>query len=448
MSRNLIVLCVLLAALSACSDSPDRRAMPGDDPGAGTSIRVADLLFPDQNLADCVSRSAATNGWTFTDEVTALDCANDFEPERAIRSLEGLEVFAEVEPPKLSGINFKFNAIRDATPLSGLTGLTVLELGGWSGNRLTDLSFLAGLRQLTVLSLHSDEDIDSFSDISILGQLTQLETLLIEGAIYDFGPAGKVSDITALTQLTNLRILAISGQSDFADLSPLGGLFNLVELNLSDNGRLADLAPLAGLTELQKLDVSGSSSIEQLDALSTMTGLAELVVGGFLLRDLTPISQLPDLRSLEVYDSGVSDIGPLANLQSLEVFRMQNLDDIDEPYLFLKDVSPLSRLPRLTTLAFNYNIGMDISVIGEMRQLRRLDLADNQLEDVQTLAGLVDLVELELAGNRLADIRPLATLTGLERLDLRRNPELSCGQITDLAASLPDTDIEADGCEL
>ena len=99
--------------------------------------------------------------------------------------------------------------IVDITPLSGLTNLTELWLGG---NQITDIAPLSGLTNLTELSLGR------------------------------WGWDNQIIDITPLSGLINLTDLWIEG-NQVVDLTPLSALTSLTELGLANN-QITDITAL------------------------------------------------------------------------------------------------------------------------------------------------------------------------------------------------------------
>ena len=81
----------------------------------------------------------------------------------------------------------------------------------------------------------------SISDLSPLAGLTKLEVISINRA--------NISELTPLAGLTNLKELHFDG-NDISDISPLAGLTGLIRLNLRGNN-IIDISPLAGLTNLK-----------------------------------------------------------------------------------------------------------------------------------------------------------------------------------------------------
>jgi len=103
--------------------------------------------------------------------------------------------------------------------------------------------------------------------------------------------------------------------SSVKSLEPLRYLTKVKVLVLDDN-EISDLTPLYDLP-LQHLNLIGNniSSVESIDKLRT---LEELYIGLNLLKDVTPLSNLTNLRCLGLRgNSRVSDISSLSKLTNL-----------------------------------------------------------------------------------------------------------------------------------
>ena len=123
--------------------------------------------------------------------------------------------------------------LSDLTPLAGLINLTTLELEGDSLSDLRPLARLTGLRWLGIRG-------DALSELMPLGGVDQA------------GPCGDQQrrvigpDATGTTE--RLGSLEISSNA-LSDLTPLAGLINLTTLELEGDS-LSDLRPLAGPIQL------------------------------------------------------------------------------------------------------------------------------------------------------------------------------------------------------
>ena len=108
-----------------------------------------------------------------------------------------------------------------------------------------------------------------------------------------------------------------------------------------DGSGLTDLTLLSGLTNLTTLNVSGTG-LTDLTLLSGLTNLTTLNVSGTGLTDLTPLSGLTNLTTLNVSGTGLTDLTPLSGLT--------NLTALDVSFNELTDLTPLSGLTNLTAL--------------------------------------------------------------------------------------------------
>jgi Leucine-rich repeat (LRR) protein len=111
---------------------------------------------------------------------------------------------------------------------SDLEALTALNA---SGKGIADLTGLEYCTNLLNLDLGGNLYI---SDISVLGDLTNLQTLDLH--------ANQISDVSALTGLTNLWNLGL-GSNQISDISALADLTNMKYLGL-DSNQISDISPL------------------------------------------------------------------------------------------------------------------------------------------------------------------------------------------------------------
>ena len=197
-------------------------------PGLGPvaeEVEVPRVSIPDANLATAI-REEIGNSIT---RQTLLNLTRLEAPNRGITDLTGLE----------HAHNLKYLNLGDV--------YSEAERKWLNSNRISDLSPLAGLTQLTHLHLNDPND-RIISDITPLTNLTQLSTLYLAHNI--------ISDITPLTNLTQLTELSLWNNS-ISDITPLAGLTQLTHLYLANNS-ISDITPLAGLTQLTQIWLLGN----------------------------------------------------------------------------------------------------------------------------------------------------------------------------------------------
>ncbi|EDN7455582.1 LPXTG cell wall anchor domain-containing protein, partial [Listeria monocytogenes] len=117
--------------------------------------------------------------------------------------------------------------------------LNSLKIGN---NKITDLSPLANLSQLTWLEIGTNQ----ISDINAVKDLTKLKMLNVG--------SNQISDISVLNNLSQLNSLFLNNnQLGNEDMEVIGGLTNLTTLFLSQN-HITDIRPLASLSKMDSAD--------------------------------------------------------------------------------------------------------------------------------------------------------------------------------------------------
>lgn len=137
------------------------------------------------------------------------------------------EAITVAEMATLTRLEAPNEDIGDVTGLEHATNLTWLDLG------------------YVMVGNFDVVNSNAISDLSPLSGLTNLEVLRLGG--------NSISDVSALSGLTLLQILHLSDNA-ISDVSALSGLTNLIELWLGQNA-ISDLAPLVANTRLGSGDI-------------------------------------------------------------------------------------------------------------------------------------------------------------------------------------------------
>ena len=157
----------------------------------------------------------------------------------------------------------------------------------------------------------------------------------------------------------------------------------------------ADMAKLKRLVA-QNANISDLSGLEHATNLTVLnlgaTRVENKVVNSNAVADLSALSGLKKLRTLNLTRNNVSDISALSGLKNL----------------------------RILNLSVNRNIS-DISALSEATKLRNLNLSGNKVADISAVSGMAELKTLGLNNNKVADIAPAAGLANLATLNIRRN---------------------------
>lgn len=237
--------------------------------------------------------------------------------------------------PNLTELYLCRQEIQDASPLEGLP-LTTLAL---CDNYLTDLEPLAGMAGLETLYLGGNP----ITDAGPLSNLTRLRLLNLEGSweeimaldSFDFLPALSLWELSLGRALPKDR-----------NWSPLETQAGLDSLRLCEPPEMA-LAVANRLANLRKLEVVGYPETD----LTALPGLRNLEVLSLFsaLESLDGVEAMPNLKTLALGNSGVTDLAPLIGLTQLNWLHLTNVP--------VEDFSPLAALPALNHVQVNQNQG-------------------------------------------------------------------------------------------
>ena len=238
----------------------------------------------------------------------------------------------------------------------------------------------------------------------------------------------EIRDLTGLEFATNLTSLNLGGE-----LSGWGA--GGVRLRL-DSNTISDISPLSHLTKLTSLNLSGND-ISDFSPLSNLTNLTTLTLINTTISNLLPLTNLTSLTDLNLAgnDLSNSDFSPLTSLTSLtrlellvtkisdvsKLSSLANLTSLDLSYNSISDISVLSGLTKLTSLNISWNSISDISVLSGLTKLTNLVLSGNSISDISTLSSLTKLIWLTIGNNSISDISQLSGLTNLTGLNLWYN---------------------------
>lgn len=198
--------------------------------------------------------------------------------------------------------------------------------------------------------------------------------------------------------------------------------------------RITDLSPLSNLTNLRTLHLY-ENQISDLSGVENLQLLTYLDLCFNQLSDITALSKLSSLRYLNLCNNQISTISPLETLLNLETLYMssnqiadltplKNMKKLARLELNVNKISnlgPLSGLSQLEELSLNNNQVSDLHPLGSLSHLRTLYLGLNRISDTSGLEPLASLSSLDLWANQIVDVSPLGSLTRLTGLELNDN---------------------------
>jgi hypothetical protein len=149
----------------------------------------------------------------------------------------------------------------------------------------------------------------------------------------------------------------------------------------------------------------------QVADLKRMTAITEIdVTGNIFIKDIEPLGQLYNLKSLNLAKSKVTDLSPIRNLTELTDLSLSGTKT--------EDITALRYSSKLTNLSISNTAVTDISVIEKMPELQQLDLSGTNLLSYAAIERAEKLQRLNLKASGISSLLPLDSLRELVELNL------------------------------
>jgi Leucine-rich repeat (LRR) protein len=197
-------------------------------------------------------------------------------------------------------------------------------------------------------------------------------------------------------------------------------------------GPISETAALT-LTEL----TGGDAVLANLDGIQCFPNLTSVWLASSSITDIAPIAQLPALTTLNLTNNPITDFEPLSALSQLtRLIVSETVDDaaleviggltnlsalnIRGPFT---DISPLAALSQLDDLAMSKSTDdvVDLSPLSGLANLRAISFVLPGVSDISPLASIASLrqVSLYLASIDLTDLPAFAAYTDISLLQLQ-----------------------------
>jgi arsenate reductase-like glutaredoxin family protein len=200
-------------------------------------------------------------------------------------------------------------------------------------------------------------------------------------------------------------------------------------LDISGNNRIITLSPLSELRDLKVINLS-NSRITDLGPISNVTFLESLNISNTATKDIQFIKYSDRLKHLDISNTQIEDISQLLNLKSLVSLKVQktpilsfavlnefkNLTQLNLAESGFNNAENIKELKNLESLTLGGNYMINFSALAELTSLKFLDLSQTNMQDVTPLAGLENLESLDITGTGVADISPLESHPNLKKI--------------------------------
>lgn len=262
--------------------------------------------------------------------------------------------------------------------MPGLVSIRMAALGRCSVS-LAPLSRLKDLNRLSLSNFATSEE-------SCLGQLQSLQHLSLRD--------GSLCDLSVLAESSALKTLSLSDLA-IEQIAPLGCHPSLVELEV------------------------GGTAIESLDGVQELQALLRLEArGNVALRDVSMLSDLPQLQEIDLGRCLVSDLSAIQTARELKVLNLEHCP------VHFRTLGNL-KLRALKSLVLNWTGLADLDVVAAaFPNLMGLHCLNTMVTDLSPLAGCSSLGWLRVSGqdhdHKISGLKQLEGLPQLRTIEGER----------------------------
>lgn len=306
----------------------------------------------------------------------------DAIPEDRIQSIQWLEVKSTVDCHEI-GYSMDNPMEDDQAQLAWVE----FDRDAYESISLEGLSAFSGLKKLTVSRSLQREDLAGLRLESIGGYFGSLKEIaeLVESPeeLREVQTVGGQFSLEGIEQMPKLEALSIDGE------------------------QVEELRLLVQAKALKKLSLDLYDGTADFSVLSVLPGLEELMVSCQNLKDISFVSNMEGLKSLELEYGTFLNLEPLSSCRNLERLWLLSCDEV-------KDLSAVEGLTGLKELGLEVPYGCGEPNLGGLIGLKKLYLANfSQTGFLRNLGGLE---ELTLDGCQVDDGSAFAGLTSLKNL--------------------------------
>lgn len=390
-----------------------------------TPLEISNLIEPTQILSLSLNDLFFFNDFTGIEAFTNLtslsfdayyvenfDMLSELKNLKALTIQNGQNVINLnflYDMPQLEYLNLDCEGLRDIGFISNMPNLSNFTL--WYSD-IKNIDALADCKDtLTVLDLRYNYEV---KDYNVVSELKHLESLSLHVS-YDHEQPVRIPQLSNMPNLTHLLL------GNFDELSELTNAPNLQSLALHDV-YVYDMTALSALQNLTSLELY-DMSIEPvaLDSIMTLTDLEYLSIeSSYIWGNAQQLLSLPNLKEFNMEECNAGfDLTALVPNESLEILNMNH-----------------AKLHALENGKWNYGgdnvyhkLYEHTDIFTNYPNLRELYIAEHEIEHVDFMATLPYLEIIDLSDNYTTDLTPLANLSNLKSVMCYNTPIVNDGDL-------------------
>lgn len=202
---------------------------------------------------------------------------------------------------------------------------------------------------------------------------------------------------------------------------------NIEFLDISNTMLIKELNPVSELSELKELNIS-STPIKDLNPIRNLKGLVKLNCAGSEVTNLSPLIYLGSLKEIDLSYTAVENIEPLSGLKNLEEVKLngssikeigsvnmiQKLSNLDISHTSVSSLPPLKSLIHLTELNISSTLIDNLIGIDSVKNLQHLNIDSTSIKNIENLQSTETLMVLQANNTNISSLKPLQNKSELK----------------------------------
>lgn len=217
--------------------------------------------------------------------------------------------------------------------------------------------------------------------------------------------------VPVIERVISMDSLNIAGNEMILNIEPLVAFRDLRYINIS-NTRVRDLTPLRHSTGITTLKAS-QTPITNIEVLSYHKSLREVAINNSRVRDIKVLAELPSVESLNLSNTSIAVFEPISHLVNLKGLDLSNTTFFQLAHI---------RSTNLKVLDVSQTHVTDIDPMAQLHSLEKLDISNNTILRLDALSNLPQLEELIIEGTLVASLSPLENLPVLHKISADNTP--------------------------
>ena len=148
------------------------------------------------------------------------------------------------------------------------------------------------------------------------------------------------------------------------------------------------------------------------------------ISNNLILQNINPVSELTELKEINISNTLISNITPIRNLNKLVVLNLSNTP--------ISTLEPLRYITTLNELNCSNTGIQNIDVLSNLQLLSNLNLSNTNISELNALTSLRNLVHLSISGTNISECSSINNLNSLSDFNLSKTKFTSLMSIDSL----------------